>query len=105
MSDLDELFKSIKDQPEEWPADACHYAKVDENLICDYDWIEAVHLYDGRWGPIKLHVIDVTMNDGRKHTIGVEVYEMSGNHQGEFELRDMYEVTKKIVETHEWKRI
>jgi hypothetical protein len=105
MSDVDELIKCIKDQPESWPADACYYAKMDEELIHDFDLIENVHLSDGRWGPVVLHVLRVIMNDGAIHYIGAKVYEMSGNHVGEFEIQDIYEVKKHIIEAHEWKRV
>lgn len=104
MSDIDELFKCIKDQPESWPAEACHYAKVDEDLIKDYDWIETVHLRDKTWGALKLHVLKIICNDGSERYIGAEVYEFSGNNSGEFELSDLYEIKKEIVQTHKWVR-
>lgn len=104
MSNLQELIKYIKDQPESWPSDACHYAK-EQGIIKDFDWIDNVHQTDGRWGPIKLHIIMVVMNTGETHHIGARVYEMSGNHEGEFELQDVFEVRKRVIESYEWQEI
>lgn len=105
MSTVKELIQCIKDQPESWPSSACYYAKMDKEMIFDFDLIEHVHVSDGKWGPIKLHILRVIMNDGAIHHIAAKVYEKSGNYEGEFELQDVFEVKRRIVESHEWDAI